>query len=82
MFFVAVTPVSHCQGLNMPKSLRFLASCACEPDFGSTEDGMWRLSQLACMIPPDFNSLEFWLCGHSKTSVYSNMINDTEVLEP
>lgn len=31
--------------------------------------------------PPDFNPLEFWLCGHSKTSLYSNMINDMEVLE-
>lgn len=32
--------------------------------------------------PSDFNPVEFWLCGHSETSVYSNMINDIEELEP
>jgi len=32
--------------------------------------------------PPDFNPLEFWLCGLSETSLYSNMINDIEELEP
>jgi len=29
--------------------------------------------------PPDFNPLEFWLCGHLETSLYSNMINDRGV---
>jgi hypothetical protein len=31
--------------------------------------------------PPDFNPLDFWLCGHSKTLVYSDIICDIEVLE-
>lgn len=82
VFFVAVTPVSHCQGLNTPKSLCVLGLSTCEPDFGSTEDGIWRLSQLACMIPETLILWSFGCVATQKTSLYSNMINNIEVLEP